>query len=748
MLRSFVFYIYFFGSFLIHKESKTVSYVSFSDITDEKSSPQEIKKNIDVPALNFLCEIQKSQHYDYPNVADKKNCTTMGKNLTTSAECNVKPKNIHITAEYKEIGYRTPEKIVSSDFDSDDDIADPNYLDDGNEDDEDEDIEECIETVQTKQETRKRKSNPKTWKKFITKKKRHSGLEYTTDCGSRVMQAKILKEPCKDTCKLLCKSRIPEETRQIIHRNFWSPTKTIDMKRQYIASQVVQLPIKRKRERTGERSGKRSVSHCYSFDIQGKKEIVCKKFFVNTLSISQQTVDTALKKKKDGGLVTPDKRGRHEPINKISEEVRNSVRRHISKFPTYESHYSREKTKKRYLGNHLNISRMYSLYLEECKEIGLEPNNIAKEWLYSEIFNYEYNYSFKNPDTDTCDLCDQLKVQLQESETSDSRKSLQNTYDNHLIDANNRYKMKSEDKKKSRQNLLKEKVVMIDLQKCLPTPDLQNSQSFYSLKLWTYNLTIFDASLKKSFCIMWDESVAGRGGNEVASCLIQWFESNVSDAMEEITIWSDNCPSQNRNILMIMCYFWMLHLKPTIKVINHKFLARGHTHQEADTVHSVIERERKKIPQFQIMTPWDWQQMVRLSGTKKDFNVINMETENFKQFKHLFDGPGAPYINKKKNNKGNDFLISQAVYMQVRSEHPGILFYKTDFANEDFLEVDYNRRTRRPENIPLGISPIRDGPNPISSKKYAHLMKLLKWVPKRFHQYYKNLSFGTTEEGE
>lgn len=61
-----------------------------------------------------------------------------------------------------------------------------------------------------------------------------------------------------------------------------------------------------------------------------------------------------------------------------------------------------------------------------------------------------------------------------------------------------------------------------------------------------------------------------------------------------------------------MLYFWMLHIKPTIKVINQIYLARGHTHQEAEAVHSVIERERKKVAQFQIMTPWDWQQVVTL----------------------------------------------------------------------------------------------------------------------------------------
>lgn len=651
-------------------------------------------------------------------------------------EPNISQEVLHVTPEYDEELHRSPEREFV-DFDDDDDVADPNYSDE-NESDEDQN-EEAKKNL-----TRKRKANPMNWKKNVTKRKRYSGLGYKTDSGSRVMNPKFLKESCGDNCKLSCKNRFPEERRQTIHSNFWSPSKTVDMRRQYIASIVTQVPIKRRREKTGERRGKRIFTNCYSFETEGKQETVCKKFFLNTLSISQQTVDTAVKKKKEGGIVTPDKRGRHQPANKISEEVRQNVRNHISKFPTYESHYSRERTKKKYLGNHLNISRMYRLYLEECKENGFGSESIAKEWLYSEIFNYEYNYSFKSPDNDTCDLCDQLQLQIRESESLDSRKKLQTEYDQHLADTTNRYKLKSEDKRKSRNNL-QEKVIMIDLQKCLPTPDLHNSQSFYSLKLWTYNLTIQDATCEKSFCMMWDESVAGRGGNEIASCLIKWVEQNVSDEVKEITIWSDNCPSQNRNILMIMCYFLILRIKPNITAVNHKFLARGHTHLEADAVHSTIERERKKLSQFQIITPWDWQQMVRLCGTKKQFTVVNMEYSDFKEFKHLFEGSTALYINKKKDSAGNDFLISHAVHLQVRRNNPGIIYYKTDFS-KDFSEVNFHRRNKPNDYAPLVISPIREGPKKISAKKYSHLQKLLKWVPKRFHDYYKNLEYGNNED--
>nr|CAI5837621.1 unnamed protein product [Callosobruchus analis] len=97
-----------------------------------------------------------------------------------------------------------------------------------------------------------------------------------------------------------------------------------------------------------------------------------------------------------------------------------------------------------------------------------------------------------------------------------------------------------------------------------------------------------------------------------------------------------------------------------------------------------------------------------------------MEYLDFKEFKYLFEGSTAPYINRKKNSAGNDFLISLAVYLQVRKSNPGILYYKTDFSKE-FSEVDFHRKKKPNDYTPLRIAPIREALKPISTKKYGHL---------------------------
>nr|CAI5822917.1 unnamed protein product [Callosobruchus analis] len=126
---------------------------------------------------------------------------------------------------------------------------------------------------------------------------------------------------------------------------------------------------------------------------------------------------------------------------------------------------------------------------------------------------------------------------------------------------------------------------------------------------------------------------------------------------------------------------------------------------------------------------------------------MDMEYLDFKEFKYLCEGSTAPYINKKKNSEGNDFLILLVVHLHFRRSNPGILYYKTNF-NKEFSEVYFHRRNKPNDYTPLGIAPIRDGPKAISAKKYSHLQKLLKWVPRRFHDYYKNLEYGKNEDDE
>lgn len=179
---------------------------------------------------------------------------------------------------------------------------------------------------------------------------------------------------------------------------------------------------------------------------------------------------------------------------------------------------------------------MYNLNRSQCDAKDLEETAIAKEWLYADIFNSEYNLSFKPPDNDTCDTCDSFLIKICDAENAAEKSKLQEEHDEHLSEASRRYDLKRQDKEYSVENKKNTIIICVDLQKCLLTPVLTNAQSFYSVKLWTYNYTVYNATNKKVSCIIWDESKSSRGANEMASGIMKWALGNVNPQHEEITI--------------------------------------------------------------------------------------------------------------------------------------------------------------------------------------------------------------------
>nr|CAI5856376.1 unnamed protein product [Callosobruchus analis] len=139
------------------------------------------------------------------------------------------------------------------------------------------------------------------------------------------------------------------------------------------------------------------------------------------------------------------------------------------------------------------------------------------------------------------------------------------------------------------------------------------------------------------------------------------------------------------------------------------------------------------------MTPWDWQQLARMSSANNPFSIINMQSEDFVNFKTLYNSTTSPFMTRKKNEAGEDVCISKMIHIQIRQKEPDILFYKYDFSESEFHRVSLIRTGRRVQQVNELPQLFPEGTHPISSKKYQHLQKLLPWIPKEFHTLYKNL---------
>lgn len=146
---------------------------------------------------------------------------------------------------------------------------------------------------------------------------------------------------------------------------------------------------------------------------------------------------------------------------------------------------------------------------------------------------------------------------------------------------------------------------------------------------------------------MWPEVNGKHGACEVASCLLKFIETKIKDGAKEFRFWSDNCAIQNRNRIVFSFYTYVA--KKYGVTISHRFLERGHTQNEADSVHALIERNAKNKL---VYTPEQWYALVRWSKVNPPYyNVIEMSVADFYNFKKLLDGNNwTKNCNKQKIN--------------------------------------------------------------------------------------------------
>lgn len=122
---------------------------------------------------------------------------------------------------------------------------------------------------------------------------------------------------------------------------------------------------------------------------------------------------------------------------------------------------------------------------------------------------------------------------------------------------------------------------------------------------------------KKGLCYNYvDDSIGKRGANVVSSCLFNFIEKNASKGIKEFRFWSDHCASQNRNSIVYSLYVYAAKKFNVSKY--RRFLEKGHTQNEGNSIHSVIERASKsKI----IYTAEEWRLLARWAKNEEPYKV-------------------------------------------------------------------------------------------------------------------------------
>ena len=185
----------------------------------------------------------------------------------------------------------------------------------------------------------------------------------------------------------------------------------------------------------------------------------------------------------------------------------------------------------------------------------------------------------------------------------------------------------------------KDKVQTIIMDYCqnLNLPHLGQDQpgdAYYFSPLSIYCFGICDAVTSHLSAFVYDESQGGKGGNNVASLLLQYVRENFVDPnlgpMMELNIVMDNCAGQNKNRMVIRMASYMLELQ-YFKRINLIFLVKGHTKNMCDRMFNSM---KQRYHHRNIYTLEDTYKILNLDDK---VTVIPTTSTNFYDWDSFFD---------------------------------------------------------------------------------------------------------------
>lgn len=559
---------------------------------------------------------------------------------------------------------------------------------------------------------KRRKLNAEGWKRNVRKLKRAKGEAYV-DIKGRLHPARtLLPSPCNGKTNHIGCNEISEEEREILYSEFRSLC-DIDSQRHYVHHLIEKKP---KGRSTIDGPSRRKLTLTYSFVVKGVKILVCRKFFMCTLNVTDALIRSAtIRKVNDYGRLETDERGRHEPHNKLSSAAEQFIKSHIESFPAVESHYCRKSSKKRYLDCSLNVNIMHCMYKEACDGKQIQVASLSK---YRQVFK-SYNLGFFKPKKDQCKTC--LAFRSLSGEEKEERTE---HYERHMKRKEMARRERDFDKAVAQGNS-ETLAFNFDLQAVLTTPKGAAGEIFYLRKLAVYNLTIYNLGNQDVECCLWDETQGKRGANEISSCIFSYLFSKTS--ITSVRMMSDSCGGQQKNSAFSAMCLYSVQNHPTLNSIVHKFFEPGHTEMECDSIHSKIESKSKYSP---IYIPEGWAQMIRVARINpKPYKLVQYTFDDILDFK----GVAANY------KIGKNLPWKKVCWLEYRKCAPNKIYFKTSY-DEELSVADVSIKRRR--NVPKVQKAYKQA-LPISLAKYKDLMKMCDdlTIPKSYHNFYKNIKF-------
>jgi len=507
-------------------------------------------------------------------------------------------------------------------------------------------------------------------------------------------------------------AKVSDEERQRIFDHFWK-MRTWEAKKVYISSVVLHSVPKHRRRETVEGESRKQIGFRYYLKVTNEQEAVqyyvCKAMFLSTLDVGERMVrDWVLNKS-----LSPSKPRVVAAEQSQVPECAGNVAKFLNNLPKVESHYCRASSRKLYLEPTWNSYRhVHREFLEYCKRENKRPCS----WrLFLQQFK-SMNLDIYAPRKDQCNTC----IGFKKGNVS------QADYDSHKRRKDLARMEKEQDKAKvtSTDNDNSDCVYTVDLQAVLLSPYSQATAMYYKQKLKVHNHTFFNLKNKEVSCFLWHEGNGGLESDVFVSNLTRFIKSEIEKHQPTlITIWSDGCGYQNRNVKMSNGLL-ELAIQKSI-TIEQKYLEVGHTQMEVDSVHSVIERMLRR--KREVSVPADYMNIIKSARQKPSiYQVISVQYTDFLKYDK------GMYASIRPGNKKGDPCVTDICALQYLPE--GVIKYKLQFSD---AWVELPRRPFR--NNTFSHTPLYASPRQIEDTKFIHLQELKSVIEPDYHEFYNNL---------
>lgn len=368
-------------------------------------------------------------------------------------------------------------------------------------------------------------------------------------------------------------------------------------------------------------------SEFFLYDSDKNRQKVCQTFILNMLQVSKTGLFRALESQQKNPTAS-ELRGQQSTRKTKLKDI-NFAKSVIQNLASYESKYNMSGASPKCVHPDLNLKKLYQVYQDQCCS---HKRNMISSTIFRRIWKTSFNLKFRKRSEGKCNVCDMFQVQLQPQ-------ILSLTWKEQLLEELKMHQKNEETVRDVMKNTIERsleitsftEVYTFSFQRPLEVPFVNSTNDVYFKKqLWVFNFCLYDEIRNKPYLYTShvDQSVAGKGSQEIASCIYRHLNEIIPKETHQIILNSSTSFGENRNMKLAIMLKWILHCSnlPAIRSIEQRFFVRGHTYSSCDRCFRKIESTKKKSL-HSICEPKDWINLI--SNTDSKFQVTQMKQKDF-----------------------------------------------------------------------------------------------------------------------